>query len=187
MSGLRQAKFIFPAVIALLTLSLSLTACGSNARDATLSREAQNASSERAFAAVPPYIPNEYTAREDINWYLQETEGRHTWYVYALSMTGEPLFYIVRAMKPRNICVSITAPDRLAGGSSGYAVRNAPALDGVYYGGAGCNAYYMRDAATGGGIELAGDTFTLVSSKTPLFLETDIRRLGPGNGRGDQP
>lgn len=54
MSGLRQAKFIFPAVIALLTLSRSLTACGSNARDATLSREAQNASSERASAAVPP-------------------------------------------------------------------------------------------------------------------------------------
>ena len=102
-------------------------------------------------------------------------------------MTGEPLFYIVSDMKPRNICVSITAPDRLAGSSSGYAVRSAPALDGVYYGGAGCNAYYMRDAATGGFIELAGDTFTLVSSKTPLFLETDIRRLEPGNERGDQP
>ena len=41
-------------------------------------------------------------------------------------------------------------------------------------GGAGCNAYYMRDAATGGFIELAGGTFSLVSSKTPLFLE-------PGN------
>ena len=177
----RKAKPGFLATAAAVILLASFAACGGTVSDSTLSRQAQDASSERAFAAVPPYIPNEYTAREDINWYLQETEGRHTWYVYALSMTGEPLFYIVSDMKPRNICVSITAPDRLAGSSSGYAVRSAPALDGVYYGGAGCNAYYMRAAATGGFIELAGDTFTLVSSKSPLFLETDIRRLDPGN------
>ena len=168
-------KLLLPALAVIALLATFLAACGTN--DSRLSREAQDASSERAFTAVPPYIPNEYTAREDINWYLQETEGRHTWYVYALSMTGEPLFYIVSDMKPRNICVSITAPDRV---STNGGVRSAPALDGVYYGGAGCNAYYMRDAATGGFIELAGDTFTLVSSKTPLFLETDIRRLEPG-------
>ena len=167
-------KLLLPALVVIALIATSFAACGTN--DSRLSREAQDASSERAFTAVPPYIPNEYTAREDINWYLQETEGRHTWYVYALSMTGEPLFYIVSDMKPRNICVSITAPDRV----STNGVRSAPALDGVYYGGAGCNAYYMRDAATGGFIELAGDTFTLVSSKTPLFLETDIRRLEPG-------
>ena len=168
-------KLLLPTLAVLALLATSLAACGPD--DSRLSREAQDASSERAFTAVPPYIPNEYTAREDINWYLQETEGRHTWYIYALSMTGEPLFYIVSDMKPRNICVSITAPDRV---STNGGVRSAPALDGVYYGGAGCNAYYMRDAATGGFIELAGDTFTLVSSKTPLFLETDIRRLEPG-------
>ena len=111
------------------------------------------------------------------NWYLQETEGRHTWYVYALSQSGEPLFYIVSDMKPRNICISITAPDRLDTSGSGRVVRSAPALDGVYYGGAGCDAYYMRDATTGGFIELAGRSFTLLASKTPLFVETDIRRL----------
>ena len=170
-------------VLGLLALALSLAACQTTTTpsDTQLSREAQQEASSRAFTAIPPYIPTEYTAREDINWYLQETEGRHTWYVYALSFTGEPLFYIVSDMKPRNICVSITAPDRVGGGTTGgWLLRSAPALDGVYYGGAACNAYYMRDAATGGFIELAGDTFSLVSSKTPLFLETDIRRLEPG-------
>ena len=173
-----------PVALALLLIAaaagVALAACNVPPSDTQLSREAQQESSGRAFTAVPPYIPSEYTAREDINWYLQETEGRHTWYVYALSFTGEPLFYIVSDMKPRNICVSITAPDRVDGSSSSYAVRSAPALDGVYYGGAACNAYYMRDATTGGFIELAGDTFSLVSSKTPLFLETDIKRLEPG-------
>ena len=167
------------AIIALALLALAVAACEVTPNDSTISREAQQEASGRAFTAIPPYIPTEYTAREDINWYLQETEGRHTWYVYALSFTGEPLFYIVSDMKPRNICVSITAPDRVD--TLNNVVRSAPALDGVYYGGAGCNAYYMRDAATGGFIELAGDTFSLVSSKTPLFLETDIRRLEPGN------
>ena len=167
------------AIIALTLLALAVVACETRPNDSTISRQAQQEASGRAFTAIPPYIPVEYTAREDINWYLQETEGRHTWYVYALSFTGEPLFYIVSDMKPRNICVSITAPDRVD--TLNNVVRSAPALDGVYYGGAGCNAYYMRDAATGGFIELAGDTFSLVSSKTPLFLETDIRRLEPGN------
>lgn len=171
-------NFVLAGTFAIALFALAIAACETAPSDTQLSRQAQQESSGRAFTAIPPYIPTEYTAREDINWYLQETEGRHTWYVYALSFTGEPLFYIVSDMKPRNICVSITAPDRVD--TLNNVVRSAPALDGVYYGGAGCNAYYMRDAATGGFIELAGDTFSLVSSKTPLFLETDIRRLEPG-------
>ena len=176
-----KVGIIVVIAVAFLILVGSVACEAERPDDSEQSRTAQDESSFRAFSAVPPYIPNEYTAREDINWYLRETEGRHTWYVYALSMTGEPLFYIVSDMKPRNICVSITAPDRVERYRNGSRVlRSAPALDGVYYGGAGCNAYYMRDAATGGFIELAGNTFTLVSSKTPLFLETDIRRLEPG-------
>ena len=71
-----------------------------------------------------------------------KTEGRHTWYVHALSFTGDPLFYIVSDLKPRNICVSITAPDRVDGSTSTSRIlRSAPALDGVYYGSAACNAY----------------------------------------------
>ncbi len=167
-------------ILAALLGILALAGCQTTPTDSQQSRAAQQESSSRAFTAVPPYIPNEYTAREDINWYLRETEGQHTWYVYALSFTGEPLFYIVSDMKPRNICVSITAPDRVDYSGTTDVVRSAPALDGVYYGGAGCNAYYMRDATTGGFIELAGDTFSLVSSKTPLFIETDIQRLEPG-------
>ena len=171
-----------PALI--LTIVVMASGCGElPADDSRLSAQAQSQATTRAFDAVPAYIPSGYPAREDINWYLQQTERRDVWYIYALSMTGEPLFYVVSDMKPRNICISITAPDRKdrSGTSSSYntVVRSAPALDGVYYGGALCNAYYMRDATTGGFIELAGDTFTLVSSRAPLFLETDVQRLQP--------
>ena len=98
-------------------------------------------------------------------------------------MDGTPLFYIVSDSKPQNICVSITSPERLVradmGQYRGNLVMSAPALDGVYYGGAGCNAYYMFDSLTGTMIELAGSTFTLISSKVPLYLETDVTRLQP--------
>ena len=126
-----KTRLVILLVIALL--GLVLMACEPRPPDDThLSRQAQEESSGRAFTAIPPYIPTEYTAREDINWYLRETEGQHTWYVYALSFTGEPLFYVISDMKPRNICVSITAPDRVAYGTNGNVLRRAPALDGAY-------------------------------------------------------
>lgn len=153
---------------------VALTLMGANCRaqgDLEVAREVQQDVMKRAIAAVPPYHPQAFPAREDINWYLRETESRDTWYVYALNRDGQPIFYVVSDMKPRNICIHITAPERRI---RGYEVTvTAPALDGVYYGGAGCDAYYLRDAATGNFIELAGQTFTLLASKTPLSIETD--------------
>ena len=168
-------KFLFATILSLLVLMTTIGAVGCvDNNDLKESKKAQKTVTERAYNAVPPYIPNEYSAREDINWYLQETEGRYTWYTYALSMTGQPLFYILSDMKPRNICVHLTSPERIVNRN---VVLSAPALDGVYYGKSGCDAYYTRDATTGAFIELAGRTFTLISSKTPLFIETDIERL----------
>ena len=160
-------------LLAFLALGCT-TAAGDNRRS---EQAAQDMVLSTALAAVPPYRPREYAAREDINWYLKETEGRHIWYTYALSMEGRPMFYVVSDMKPRNICVSITNPERLVGSGSTSRVLPSPALDGVYYAGAGCDAYYLRDVATGNFIELAGQTFTLISSKVPLGIETDWGRM----------
>lgn len=167
------------AVLATVILAAAFVACDfgtAEERNLRNAERSQNNVEERAVAAVPPYIPNAFPARETINRYLQETETGTEWYTYALNMLGEPIFYVLSDSKPQNICVSITPPDRRV---QGPVVLSAPALDGVYYGGAGCNAYYTFDATTGGMIELAGSTFTLVSSKFPLYLDTDIRRLQP--------
>ena len=161
-------------IIASLVLLMSVVACGKTASHELQSKMIQADVGRMAFAAVQPYYPSSFAAREDINWYLQETEtSGQTWYVYAINFSGEPMFYIVSDMKPRNICISITSPDKVERYSSGPAVRSAIALDGVYYGGARCDAYYVRDATTGGFIELAGSTFSLITSKVPLSLETD--------------
>ena len=171
---------ILSLLVIALTVAIFITGCYDSAPDdSQVSRQAQQDVMERAMGAEPAYIPNSYPARESINRYLQEMEIESEWYTYALNMMGEPVFYIVSDYKPINICVSLTAPDRVERSSYGVAVRSAPALDGVYYGGANCNAYYAFDANTGGMIELAGSTFTLVSSRFPLRLETDIPRLQP--------
>lgn len=163
-------------IMAALLLSL-LMACNERPSDLTVAGETQADVMHRAVSSVPAYRPQAFPARENINWYLQENEEASVWYVYAISMDGTPLFYLVSDMKPLNICVSITAPDRRVSGNNGAVVLSAPALDGVYYGGAGCDAYYVRDVQTSNFIELAGRTFTLISSKVPLDIETDWGRL----------
>ena len=169
-------RILLVGVIALL--SLLYIGCTDEPNDLQRSKEIQDDLMKSAYDSVPPYQPSAFPAREDINWYLRETETRDTWYTYALSMEGRPIFYIVSDMKPRNICIHISSPERVRKSSVNHLALTAPALDGVYYGKAGCDAYYTRDAATGNFIELAGQTFTLVSSKVPLDIETDWGRLG---------
>ena len=147
--------------------------------DKRVSERTQQNVMDRAITAEPAYVPNRFPARQMINRYLRQTEELGEWYTYALNMEGVPIFYVLSDYKPMNICISITAPDRRVYSSSGSVVMSSPALDGVYYGGAGCSAYYLFDVTTGGMIEIAGGMFTLISSQTPLFLETDIVRLQP--------
>ena len=172
---MKQPK-IYPAC--LLALLFVLSACGTQPNDLDVAKDTQAAVMNNAIAAEPAYRPTSFPARRDINRYLRETETLASeWYTYALNRDGEPIFYVVSDSKPRNICISITAPDRIVKDDWGNVVISAPALDGVYYGGAGCDAYYLWDSATGNFIELAGQNFTLLSTKAPLALETDPIRI----------
>ena len=143
------------------------------------SKELQQTIGTVAFEAVPPYQPQEFSIREDINWYLEETEGRHTWYTYALNYLGEPLFYVVSDMRPTNICVNITSSEEIVNiPQHPDLVVQAPSLNGVWRKGGACDTYFLRDVSTGAYIELSGSAFSLITSKQPLLLETDIVRLG---------
>ena len=136
------------------------------------SKEVQQRVQQTATEAVPPYQPTEFSIRKDINWYLQETEGSHTWYVYALNMLGEPMFYIVSDVPPTNVCVNVTSAETID--STWGVVLTAPSLNGVYRKSGACNTYFMRDVSTGSVIKLSGTTFTLIASKQPLAIETDL-------------
>ena len=162
------------ASVVVIAFSLLAMSCMSSEKDdLAVSRETQQEIMAHAINVVPPYQPVDFPAREDINRYLRETEQASEWYTYALNWQGEPIFYVVSDSKPRNICVSITAPQTRIGS----AVLSAPALDGVYYGGANCNSWYLWDTTTGNYIEVIGQAFTLISTKVPLRLETDLTPL----------
>ena len=149
-----KAKII--SLLTVLTVMAALMmSCDPQSNDLQVAERSQGNVMDRAIAQAPAYLPRNFPAREDINWYLRETETRDTWYVYAINRSGTPMFYVVSDMKPRNICISITSPDRRVANSAGAVTLSAPALDGVYYGGAGCDAYYLRDVTTGNFIELA--------------------------------
>ena len=163
-------RFLLLMLLPLLLLGLG---CEVQQDTAGQSRAVQEDVVGRGFAAVPPFEVTQFTAREDVNWYLQETEGRHDWYVYVTAMTGEPMFFVVSRMQPRNICVSLSAPDRVSRSTGGAVVTTAPALDGLYYSGGSCDAWYMEDRLTGGFIQISGTGAIIVASKTLLGLETD--------------
>ena len=168
-------------VIALTIIGgIAFSACfGTDSSTQQRSKELQQAIGNSAFEAVPPYQPQEFSIREDINWYLEETEGRHTWYTYALNYLGEPLFYVVSDMRPTNICVNITSSEEIVNIThQSDLVVQAPSLNGVWRKGGACDTYFLRDVSTGAYIELSGSAFSLITSKQPLLLETDIVRLG---------
>ena len=162
------------AIIIAMVIMLTITGC-TTPDDLDVSKETQQNVMTRANASVPNYQPQKFPAKEDINTYLRETEERTNWYVYALNKDGIPMFYIVSSMKPRNLCTSLTSPDRVIRGSQGAMTTiSSPALDGVYYGTTNCgDTHYMMDVATGNFIEISGKQFTLITSKVPLALETD--------------
>ena len=169
----RSRKYLVATAVVLAGLSVGAAKCGGGS-DLSEAKQKQQTVMQKATAAVPAYVPSKFSGREDINWSIKETEGRHTWYVYALAMDGKPLFYVVSDMKPRNKCISITAPDRVYSNNAGTVKLSAPSMLGTYFGGAGnCQTYYLRDAQTGSYIELNGGAFTLIATKAPLSIETD--------------
>ena len=172
-------------MVFIIVMVATMACSGRNiGHDTIVSDKIQQEVMAKANAAVPAYEPQKFPARTDINTYLLETEDRSEWYIYLLNKDGQPIFYMVSGMQPRNLCTSLTAPERIVDGrfvddtGDDYWIENvvvsAPALDGVYYGGTDCGqTQYMTDLATGNFIQVSGTQFTLISSKVPLSLETD--------------
>ena len=162
-------------LVAVFAACLMLAGCGrltpetpQYQQQSSHTRQFQSDVMERANAAEPPYSPNRFVTREAINRSLKANETS-PWFVYALTFTGEPLFYVVSSYRPQNRCHSITNPDIYYHGT----VRKAPAIDGVFYSDGGCQSWHVEDVLTGGLIELSGSAFTFVASEYPLPIETD--------------
>lgn len=99
-------------------------------------------------------------------------------YVYILADTGQMIGYYTSQGRPVNICTFLTKPytwDKATSGSSWHTVP-APALDGVYYGGGGCDSWYFFTADTDAFVEIGGGMKFFVTDQ-PLALEVEELRV----------
>lgn len=118
--------------------------------------------------------------RETINFWIDTwNEPNKLAYVYLQAANGELLGYYVLEGLPVSYCASLTPNYRIEWDAEGNVVVPAPAMDGVYYSGGQCNAYYGKDATTGSYVEYtAGLGINVLLFEEPLQRQ-DVEPLGP--------
>lgn len=131
---------------------------------------------DRAQALYPMPEPADFPFRRDLVKYTQrQSLTRHPFYVYVLGENGNVVGYFVGQTAPQNACnfLSETTKVGTTNYNSNVYYRQAPSLDGVYYGGTGssgaCDEWFFFDAATDALIKIRGLNF--FTADQPLKLD----------------
>lgn len=142
-------------------------------------RDRQNANYEQLNADQPAGSMDYSPTRETINFWMETwgSDGKLS-YVYLLSGDGEYIGYYIFKGLPVSYCAILTPPytwDKNRG-TSDWDLVQAPAMDGVYYSGAGsCDTYYGIDASTGAYVEYtAGMGINVLLYDQPLALPEGV-------------
>src|SRR3546814_8924664 len=105
----------------------------------------------RATAAVPVPPTNNFVARQQLAEYMSRMDDpSKVWFVYLLGDNGNIIGYHIGSY-PQSVCTFMTPPERAewrAHNNYASAVTTAPALDGIYYKGGGCDTSFMFDDAS---------------------------------------
>lgn len=181
-------RLTIPAIV--LASLLTFAACeteGSSPPAQASERAIQQDSYSRLAAAQPAktmgYSPTRFTINRWVEtWGQQGTLA----FTYILNELGQKVGYYVFVGPPVSYCASLTPTYRFdkvnadgAGGADEQVQVPAPSIDGVYYSGGQCTAYYGVDAKTGQLIEFtAGGTLNYVTSTQPLYLDEVVPQLG---------
>ena len=125
----------------------------------------------QAQASYPIPIPSDFPLRKDLVEFTLRQARPGPWYVYIQTDAGTYTAYYVAKNKPQNACNFLSETTTW----SGTYVRQAPSLDGVYYGGTGasgaCDSWFWFDAATGALVETR---FKTTVSDQPLAIDVPI-------------
>lgn len=166
------------AVVAALFL-LVAAGCSESQPDAQKQETARQQSSYEKLTAGQPAKSMSYSpSRETINFWIETWDKPNKLaYVYLQASNGQLVGYYVFKGLPVSYCASLTPTYRLVdttGDGDGYPDFEvpAPAMDGVYYSGAGsCNTYYGQDATTGEYME-----YTVGTGISALLFERPMPR-----------
>lgn len=144
--------------------SLALAGCVESGEQGHQAKNvaAQQTAMERATAAVPVPPTNNFVARQQLAEYMRRMDDpSKVWFVYLLGNNGNIIGYHVGSY-PQSVCTFMTPPEQVEWrqyNSYTSAVTTAPALDGIYYKGGGCDTSFMFDDATNAMIFIGGLKF----------------------------
>lgn len=138
--------------------SIMLVGCEQSAPSAAERARADNVRAQQnviaeATAVVPVPETDNYLARSNVAEYMKRMDDpAKTWYVYELGNDGSAIGYYVSRTYPQSICTFMTPPEeiRYSGNTHGNTAVTvtAPALDGVYYKGGGCETKFFFDVSS---------------------------------------
>lgn len=153
---------------AVVGATLFLAACQEESTTTERQESQRDRVAEAADRSVPAYQASNFVVRNTVNEYMRRMDDPNKiFYLYVMSDMGTPIGYYVARTPAVNICTFLTPPERVerqrhallppARDLRRLAVgRQAPALDGVFYGSGACNTEYFFDAETDAMIQIQG-------------------------------
>lgn len=166
-------------IIVLLVLAVGLTACTSE-NDTAKKERGIRANGYAKLAAQQPAHTMDYSpSRDSINFWI-DTWGKpgKLSYVYLLASNGQMIGYYVFKGLPVSYCAALTPTYDIYRSDQGNLALPAPGVDGVYYSGGQCSAYYGKDATTGSYLEYTvGQGISALVYERPLPRQ-DVEPLG---------
>ena len=122
----------------------------------------------RAQALYPIPIPSDFPLRKDLVEFTLREAKSGPWYVYIQTDAGTYSAYYVAKNKPQNACNFLSDTKTMVNSI----LRDAPSLDGIYYGGTGasgaCDSWFWFDAGTNALVETR---FKTTVSDQPLAID----------------
>lgn len=165
----RRLAIILAAIFAIGLLA----ACGEVERDAQKKESDRRQGSYEQLSSNQPAESMSYSpTRNTINGWIEtwDEPGKLS-YVYLLASNGQLIGYYIFEGLPVSICTALTPNYDIRSHEYGNVVVPAPGVDGVYYGGGECSAYYGFDATTGSYIE-----YTIGNGISHLVFEEPMPR-----------
>lgn len=166
---------------------LSLSACDEGGASESQKKEnaAKIAGYDQMVKNQPAGSMNYSPTRATINkWIDTWDEPGKLAFVYIQNGAGEYGYFVTEG-PPVSYCAMLTPNFEVRGtpqSSGGMAVLPAPGMDGAYYSGGECNAYYAIDATTGAYLEFtvgANQSFFLYDQPMQLPEFSSAAQLGP--------
>jgi len=167
-------------LVATAILALGLAACDGEDSSTSAERTRQGESYDHLVANQPAKSMTYSPTRETINFWIDTwNEPGKLSYVYLQGANGDLLGYYILEGLPVSYCAMLTPNYKIHVGANNSLAVPAPGMDGAYYSGDQCNAYYGKDATTGAYVEYtAGLGINVLLYDAPLPRQ-DVQPLGP--------